>query len=230
MKFKYINTALSGLILSISFLATNVNATIIFAEDFSGGSSSLKKSSIVKWSDSDGGGFEVYGTTSSRPRGMSGKYDHDNDPSTPNIPILGAIEVNDDIGDVLLTATFSLDTSLHIDQMATLSFFGGVRGGNSVGASVEIYNLTQDKSLSGILNPTLGAGNWVYNEFNFTPIASSVGDDIQIRWLGGGTNSANGQEVALVSFSAVDVSEPSTLAFFALAALGLASRRFKRKS
>ncbi|MFT6990438.1 MAG: hypothetical protein ACJASL_002416 [Paraglaciecola sp.] len=229
MKFKFINTALSGLILSISFIASNVNANIIFAEDFSGGNSSLKNSSIVKWLDSDGGGFEVYGATNSGARGMSGDYDHDNDPSTPNIPIPGAIEVNDDKGDVRLTATFSLDSSINSNQMGTLSFYGGVRGGNSTGASIEIYNLTKDKSISGILTPTLGAGKWVYNEFNFTPTAASVGDEIQIRWTGGGTNSANGQEVALVSFSTVEVSEPYTLAFFALGALGLVASRFRKK-
>ena len=214
--------------LSVSCLITNANATIIFAEDFSGGNNSLKNSSIVTWEDSDGGGFEVYGTTSSGPRGMSGMYDHDNDVSTPNIPILGAIEINDDRGDVLLTATFSLDSIIDNNHMGVLSFFGGVRGGNATGASVEIFNLTKNTSLTGILAPVLGAGKWVYNEFTFAPTAASIGDDIQIRWTGGGTNSANGQEVALVSFSTVDVPEPSTFAIFALGLAGLASRRLKK--
>jgi hypothetical protein len=120
---------------------------------------------------------------------MSGTYDHDNDPSTTNIAIPGAIEVNDDSGNVLLTATFSVDSRIETNQIGTLSFFGGVRGGNST--------------------------------------AASVGDDIQIRWTGGGSNSANGQEVALVSFSTVDVPEPSTLAIFALGVFGLASRKLK---
>jgi hypothetical protein len=227
---KFINTALLGLTLSVSCLITNANATIIFAEDFSGGNQSLKNSSIVTWADSDGGGFEVYGTTSSGPRGMSGMYDHDNDPSTPNIPIPGAIEVNDDSGDVRLTATFSLDSIINNHHMGVLSFFGGVRGGNAKGASVEIFNLTKNTSLSGILAPTLGARDWVYNEFIFALTAASVGDDIQIRWTGGGTNSANGQEVALVSFSTVDVPEPSSLAIFALGLAGLATRRLKKQS
>jgi hypothetical protein len=229
LKFKLINTALRGLILSISCLVANANATIIFAEDFSGGSSALKSSPIVTWADSDGGGFEVYGVNSASPRGMSGLYDHDNDPSTAKIGIPGAIEVNDDSGNVLLTATFNLGSTIKADQMGTLSFFGGVRGGNSIGASVEIFNLTKNISLSGILMPALGAREWVYNEISFASTAASIGDNIQIRWAGGGSNSANGQEVALVSFSTVDVPEPSTLAIFALGIFGLASRRFNKK-
>lgn len=230
MKSTLINTTLCGLILSISCVVTNANATLIFAEDFSGGSRALEESETVNWADSDGGGFEVYGTRSASPRGMSGLYDHDNDASTANIGIPGAIEVNDDRGNVLLTATFSLDSSINDHQTGILSFLGGVRGKNSTGASVEIFNLTKSTSLSGILKPTLGGGNWIYNEISFASTAASVGDDIQIRWTGGGTNSANGQEVALVSFSTVDVPEPSTFAIFALGMIGLASRRFKRKS
>ena len=228
MKTKLINTTLCGLILSMSSIVNNASATIIFEEDFSGGSSSLQNSSIVTWSDSDGGGFEVYGTNSSSPRGMSGTYDHDNDSGTAEIAIPGAIEVNDDRGNVLLTATFSLDSAINTNEMGILSFFGGVRGGNATLASVEIFNLTTNTSLSGILNPTLGAGNWIYNEFNFEPTAANAGDYLQIRWNGGGTNSANGQEVALVSFSTVEVPEPSTLAIFALGMFGLASRKFKK--
>ncbi len=230
MKYKTLITTFQALILSIGCLITNANAALIFEEDFSGGSSSLTNSPIVTWSDSDGGGFEVYGMRSAGPRGMSGLFDHDNDSSTANIGIPGAIEVNDDSGNVLLTATFNLDTNINTDQMSVLSFFGGVRGGNSTGASVEVFNLTQGTSLSGVLTPTLGAKNWIYNEFSFASSASNIGDDIQIRWTGGGSNSANGQEVALVSFSTIDVPEPSTLAIFTLAIMGLVSRKIKKQS
>ena len=112
LKFKLINIALRGLILSISCLVANANATLIFAEDFSGGSAALQNSSTVTWADSDGGGFEVYGVKSAHHRSMSGMYDHDHDPSTANIGIPGAIEINDDSGDVLLTATFRLALTL----------------------------------------------------------------------------------------------------------------------
>jgi hypothetical protein len=230
MKFKRIHTALHALILSFSCLAVNANATIIFAEDFSGGSSALKNSSIVTWADSDGGGFEVYTSGGAGARGMSGMFDHDNNLSTANIALPGGIEVNDDRGNVLLTATFNLNSFIDANQMGVLSFFGGVRGGNATGASVEIFNLTENTSLTGLLSPTLGVRNWVYNEFRFASTAATIGDQIQFRWQGGGTNSANGQEIALVSFSVVDVPEPSALALFALGMIGLASRRYKRKS
>jgi hypothetical protein len=230
MKFKLINTALHAMILSFSCLAVNANATIIFAEDFSGGSAALKNSSLVTWVDSDGGGFEVYDSASSGPRGMSGTFDHDNNLNTPNISLPGALEVNDDSGNVLLTATFTLESIIAANQTSILSFFGGVRGGNASGASVEIFNLTENTSLSGLLSPTLGAKNWVYNEFRFASPAASIGDQLQLRWNGGGTNSANGQEIALVSFSVVDVPEPSALGLLALGMFGLATRRYKKKS
>ncbi|MGB1261878.1 MAG: PEP-CTERM sorting domain-containing protein [Cognaticolwellia sp.] len=233
MKSKIINTALRGLLLSVSCFIGSANATLIFSEDFTGGDAALLNSPIVTWSDSDGGGFEVYNTGGAGARGMSGMFDHDNDPSTPQIVLPGALEVNDDSGNVSLTATFNLDTAINANQMGFLSFFGGVRGGNAVGASVEIFNLTQNASISGLLTPTLGAYDWAYNEFSFASTAANVGDQIQFRWQGGGTNSANGQEVALVSFSIVDgaavVPEPSTIVILALGIIGLASRRFKQQ-
>lgn len=47
-------------------------------------------------------------------------YDHDN--SIPNIPIIGAIEVNDDSGDVLLTASFSVNSALNNNKMGAFVF------------------------------------------------------------------------------------------------------------
>ena len=234
MKSKIINTALRGFLLSVSCFISSASATLIFEEDFTGGSVALQNSQFVTWSDSDGGGFEVYNANGAGARGMSGFYDHDNNPNTPDLALPGGLEVNDDSGNVFLTATFNLNSGLGANQSGFLTFYGGVRGGNSTGASIEIFNLTQNTSISGVLTPTLGAFDWVYNEFSFASTAVNIGDQIQFRWQGGGNSSANGQEVALVSFSIVDdtavVPEPSTLAIFALGIIGLASRRFKVKA
>ena len=237
MRSPLIYSAIVAATFSASLIINNAYAGIIFSEDFSGLSTALENSLIVDWQDSTGGGFEVYPTGGAAARGMSGMFDHDNNPSTAEVVLPGGLEVNDTSGDVLLTATFSLGSTINANQLGSLSFFGGVRGGNAIGATIEIFNLTEDISLTGVLVPTLGSFNWIYNEFNFSSTAASIGDQIQFRWEGGGTNSADGQEMALISFSIIDdpaavvsVPEPYTLAIFALGMIGLASRLFKKES
>ncbi|MGF1764881.1 PEP-CTERM sorting domain-containing protein [Aliivibrio kagoshimensis] len=229
MKKLAIQSLLAGCLLSASSVLSMANAGLIFAEDFNSGSNGLTNAVDVSWSDSSGQGFEVYNAGGAGARGMSGTYDHDNNPATAQVPILGAIEVNDDQGNELLTATFTLDSVIASDQMGSLSFFGGVRGNNASGATVEIYNLTQNQTLSGVLTPLLGAGEWVYNSFSFAATSANLGDELQFRWQGGGTNSANGQEITQVNFSVVEVSEPTTLALFALGVFGLGLSRLKKR-
>ncbi|MBL4822925.1 MAG: hypothetical protein JKX90_05295 [Colwellia sp.] len=235
MRFPLINSAIVGATFSACLLINNTYAGIIFSEDFSGLSTALENSLIVDWQDSTGGDFEVYTTGGAAARGMSGMYDHDNNPATAEVVLPGGLEVNDNSGDVFLTATFSLDSTINANQLGSLSFFGGMRSGNAIGATIEIFNLTENISLTGVLAPTLGSFNWVYNEFNFSSTAASIGDQIQFRWEGGGTNSANGQEVALVSFSIIDapsvsvsVPEPFILAIFSIGIIGLALHRFNK--
>ena len=214
-------------LLSASCVFNVANASLIFSEDFSGGSSALQNSTDVTWSDTSGGGFEVYTYTSAGPRGMSGTYDHDNDASTAQVNIPGAIEVNDDKGNETLTATFTLDSVIEAGQETVLSFFAGARN-NAIGATVEILNLTQGTSLSGLFEPTTTTTEWTFNSFSFDSAAASIGDVLQITWLGGGTNSATGLEVADVNFSVVDVPAPATTAILALGLAGLGFRRFKK--
>ena len=214
-------------LLSASCVFNVANASLIFSEDFSGGSSALQNSTDVTWADTSGGGFEVYTFASAGPRGMSGTYDHDNDASTAQVNIPGAIEVNDDIGNETLTASFTLDSVIEVGQEAVLSFFAGARN-NAIGATVEILNLTQDTSLSGLFEPTATTIEWTFNSFSFDSAAASIGDVLQITWLGGGTSSATGLEVADVNFSVVDVPAPATTAILALGLAGLGFRRFKK--
>ncbi|WP_028868766.1 PEP-CTERM sorting domain-containing protein [Psychromonas arctica] len=227
MKHIFTKLTAAGALLSVSCLINVANAGVIFSEDFSGGSTSLVNSTNVAWADSSGIGFEVYQSGSASPRGMSGTYDHDNDPTTAQIKIPGAIEVNDNAGNVTLTATFTLDSAITANQEGLLTFFGGARQ-SSDGASVEVFNVTQNTTLSGVLESVLTTKEWTFNSFAFNTTAAAAGDEIQVRWFGGGSNSANGQEVALVNLSVVDVPAPATAAILALGLLGFGARRFKK--
>jgi len=226
---------IKAVLLTLTVASTSAQATLIFSEDFTGGSASLLNSVNVKWSDSSGGGFEVYSAGGAGARGMKGTYDHDGDSSTAQIALPAGIEVNDDQGNELLTAQFTLNTMIQADELAQLSFWGGVRRNNASGASVEIYNVSQDISISGLLTPTLGSGDWIFNQFSFASTAASVGDLLEIRWQGGGTNSANGQEIAMVDFSTVTnpqataVPEPTSIAIFGLGLLGLLANTRRKK-
>jgi len=226
---------LKAVLLTLTVACTSAQATLIFSEDFTGGSASLLNSVNVKWSDSSGGGFEVYSAGGAGARGMKGTYDHDGDSSTAQIALPAGIEVNDDQGNELLTAQFTLNTMIQANELAQLSFWGGVRRNNAIGASVEIYNVSQDISISGLLTPTLGSGDWIFNQFSFASNSAAVGDLLEIRWQGGGTNSANGQEIAMVDFSTVTnpqatvVPEPTSIAIFGLGLLGLLANTRRKK-
>jgi len=229
-------TQLKTVLLALIIVSTSTQATLIFFEDFSSGSNGLVNSATVNWSDSSGNGFEVYSASGAGVRSMSSTYDHDGDINTAQIALPGGIEVNDDQGNELLTAQFTLNTMIQASQVGQLSFWGGVRGGNANGALVEIYNVSLNTSLTSILSPTLGSPDWVLNEFSFASTAASIGDILEIRWQGGGSNSANGQEVAMVSFSivddpqAADIPEPKSMAIFALGMIGLLGTTCRKKS
>lgn len=228
MKLIFSKFSIATALLSATCFFNAANATVIFSEDFSGGSSSLKKSSSVTWKDTSGGGFEVYTASTSSPRGMSSTYDHDNNASTAKIKIPGAIEVNDDKGNETLSATFTFDSIINDTQAFLLTFFSGVRNNNATGSSVAVYNVTQGISLSGLLVPVLNGSTWVYNSFSFDGATTVTGDSLQISWIGGGTNSANGLEIADVKLSVVDIPAPATAAILALGLAGLGFRRFKK--
>jgi len=217
----------AAVLLSASSLFNVANASLIFSEDFSGGSSSLVNSTDASWTDTSGQGFEVYNANGANARSMSKTYDHDNDASTAEIKIPGGIEVNDDLGNETLSVTFTLDSIVDAGQEFLLTFFAGERG-NASGATVEVYNVTQDISLSSILEPVLDASEWIFNSFSFDAATTTSGDDIQISWTGGGKNSAISQEVADVNLSIVNVPAPATAAIFALGLLGFGLSRFKK--
>ena len=133
------------ILLTLTIASTSVQATLIFSEDFTGGSAGLLNSATVNWSDSSGNGFEVYSAGGASARGMNSTYDHDADNSTAQITLPSGIEVNDDQGNELLVAQFTLNAMIQANQIGQLNFWGGRRG-NANGDSVEIYNVRLNTS------------------------------------------------------------------------------------
>jgi len=224
---KLIKSAFIGISLLASLTA---NAAVIYSEDFSGNARSLINAG---WSDTDGSnGLEVYRKNSASPRGMVGFYDHDNNPLTPDVAIKGAVEVNDDAGNVtLFSERFVMEQSVYPWEEGYLSFFAGVRRSNAQGASVEVYNVTQDFSLTGLLTPELHStpgrakNTWSYNSFGFLWGNTQQGDEIQLRFIGGGSNSANGLQIADINLTKVPTPAPLALLGLGIIGLALSKRR-----
>lgn len=194
--------------LLLMFSGFESHAGLIFAEDFSGGVPSL-----VGWSDSDSSSdLEVYKSNLASLYGTSETYDHDNDPTTPEITIWGALEVNDDAGQVTtVSASFFLNESIDNNQYGMLSFFSGVRNNNANGATVELVNVSQNFSLTGLLsNIITESGEWNFNSYVFDWLGTNVGDELQIIWFGGGSTSSNGLHITDVQLSSVAQSDSST--------------------
>ncbi|MFC3095747.1 hypothetical protein DRW07_07460 [Alteromonas sediminis] len=217
--------------LSMSLIASaSASATLIYNEDFSGSAGSLVSAG---WSDSDNSnGLELYRTNSASPRGMVGVYDHDNNPFTPDVAIVGALEVNDDAGNVqLMSEIFVMDQSVFSWEVGTLSFFAGVRKANAQGASVEVFNVTQNYSLTGLLTPALNPtapkakNTWSFNSFSFLWGNTQQGDELQLRFNGGGSTSANGLQIADIALTKVPTPGPLLLLGLGIIGLALGKRR-----
>ena len=171
----------------------------VLDENFSAGLSS----SI--WSDSDASaGFEIYGPGGAGVRDMNSTYDHDQNPLTPNIPIPGAIEINDDDGPVTLAAQVNLPPHLNSLEDGVLTFFAGLRNGDAgTSATVEIVNVTDSTTILAPTTITINADDdiWQHNSFNVDVSGTDAGDTIEIRFYGGGSNSANGLQLTDLNFT-----------------------------
>lgn len=212
--------------LALFLLASQASALTLtlIDEDFSGGSGALQSSTNPVWSDDDASAsFEVYNSGGAGPRGMQSTYDHDNNLGTPNINIPGGIEVNDDAGPITLTASLLLD---EVGGMGDLSFFAGRRGSGGVAPTLSIFNVTTATDI--LLNEAiLTNGNvWTFNEYSFDLLGAQAGDTLEVRFFGGGNNSASGLQLTDVLLTS-DVPEPATavLGLFGLAALARRRRQ-----
>jgi len=196
----------STIALLVLISGTAGGATIaLIDEDFSGGSGALQASVSPVWADSDASAsFEVYNSGGAGARGMSGNYDHDNNGGTPNIAIPGGIEVNDDAGNVLLTATLTLPGAFNPGS-GLMTFWAGSRGGVG-GQTIEILNVTDATTILPAFNPST-ASSWAYNSVPVPVAASDLGDQIEVRFQGNG-NGGQGLQLADLDFTVTTGSTP----------------------
>ena len=161
---------------------------------------------ILGWRDSDGNPnvLERYGAAAAGVRDMYSTYDHDNDSGTPDITIPGGLEVNHNTGNATVTASFTLSNNTDVTKQGVLSFFAGMRGNNRTNLPmISIVNITDSTAILPPTEITINADDnvWEYNRFFFPLSAGDLGDDIEIRWQGGGNNSASGLQITDVNLS-----------------------------
>jgi hypothetical protein len=159
---------------------------------------------------------------------MNSTYDHDQNGGTANITIPGGIEVNDDSGAATLTATILLSDRL-IAGSDLLTFFAGTRSATGPAPTITITNMTDATTILAATTVTINANDniWEFNSHSGLFTAADAGDTIKIDWFGGGTNSANGLELADIELTVetVPVPEPVSAGLCVLAMGSLMLRR-----
>lgn len=215
----------------VCFTAGQVSAIPVqlIKENFStGNSAAMSASTNPDWSDNDSSpnAFEVYNSGGAGVRGMSSTYDHDNNIGTANITIPGGVEVNHDGGLITLIASLPLPL-VSTSTPAILSFFAGTRTANGSLPTVTVFNVTDNVAILATSNITLNATRsiWTFNSFNVNFSPSDIGDTIQVRWFGGGSNGADGLQLTDINFFAESIPEPTTAALGLLGVGGLMLRR-----
>jgi len=210
---------------------------VLIDEDFATfGATQTYAGVTVTWSDNDGtGGFERYTppSTGTAPRGTDNTYDHDDDggASTPDVTLVGAIEVNDDGGNVTLTGSFTLPGTVGLTDTLELDFGADTRKNKRL-ATVQIYNVTDSRdilSASSIIYGPYVSGDdpdWKRNDFSAALQASDAGDTIEIRFHE--PVSSGGEGLQLTNLHLTAVPEPGTLCVLALGSLGVLVRRRRR--
>ena len=215
-------------VLSFFVSASPASAVTLIDEDFAGfGASQTYGTNTVTWSDDDGtSGFENY-TSNFGARQTDQTYDDDNNGGTPDIAVVGAIEVNDDAGAVTLTGSFVLPGTVSATDVLELRFAADYRGTLLPDpGTVQIFNVTDGTDILATTSVAQDTANrdWEPNFFSAPLSASDLGDTIEIRFFGGaGSSGASGLQVTLIELDAVP--EPSSLALLGLGGLLIARRR-----
>jgi hypothetical protein len=248
-----VTAAVASAILGISSAA---HATILIRNDFSQvnvaydgsiGVTNLDSSPVLPAQAPGGGRFDPPwqnfsgieggpGQSFAWQRNIGDSYDHDNDPSTPNIAIPGGIEINgwDQSYPGILVITVTAPEDIPAGQ-GVIKFWAAFRQ-SITGGQVQIANITQGIDAlppttildHGIIVDEGGTEwdfrkEWKYNEFStITPI--SAGDELQVIFTSGTEIGDAGLELTDLTFETV-VPEPTSIGLVAMCAGVLLRRR-----
>ncbi|GEM_PF-2666644 len=215
-----LGTALVFLLGMSAASAWGATVTLI-DENFAGfGVNENYSGTAVTWRDNDGSpnGFERYNAPSSV-RGTDATYDHDDNPLTPDITIVGGLEVNHQLGNMTLTGSFTLPWSVIEGGELLLEFGADARGGTQWTSTVELYNVTDGRS---ILSPTpivygtpTSNPDWKRNLFAIPVTELDGADTVELRFT---TTGDSGQGLQLTNLGLTgEVPEPATMALLVLA-------------
>ena len=231
MKLQIFSTATVALLSVSSALRADV---ILIDENFNtfGASRTYTGGVTVSWSDDDTSPslFERYDPPHVQ-RQTDGDYDHDGDGGavTPQISLLGALEVNDDDGGLTLTGSFTLPGSVGPNDTFDLFFGADPRGGEIFTSTVEIENVTDGRFLlaTSAISYAPGGADWLRNDFSGSFIPADAGDTIEIRFTSTG-NGGEGLQLTELYLNAIAVPEAGTAGLLAGGMLLLLSlRRFR---
>jgi len=178
-------------------------------------------SSSPHWYDDEASStsFEQYSfsnpTGSASARGLATTYDHDQSGSTAPIDIPGGLEVNDDTGQVTLTAQFTLPTDIDVTETGSLRFFAAQRN-HSTGhdtPTVSLVNLTDARTIHTANVVFVGdRTTWQINTASITWLASDLGDEIALSFYGGGTENNDGLQLVDLTLQSTTLPVPAPAA------------------
>jgi hypothetical protein len=208
MKFKFLNAALVGLILSSSCLVNVADASLItlgFDEQPIGNCAFVGTSMT-----SQGVQFQKTGNT-------TGFYACDTYPIANNVS-KAMIDAN---------SRSQFDMGMFGSSFDLLSFDAGSRITYAEGYSTGIQ-LTGNFFGGGTISTDILFNGLAWDNFNLTGFNNLT----SVSWLALGANSQSqfAFDNIIINDAPSSVAEPTTLAIFALGMIGLASRRFKKQS
>jgi len=227
MKFKFLNTALAGLILSVSCLVNVANAGLISFDSIDNG-----------WYKSDGyhdtSNINTYTGCLSTTYCYNSFYNFDFSNLLQNVTITSA-SITFHSNGTLISPYSSMnlqlwDVTTVVGTGSSLAVYNDLMSGKKYGnasvfgtGKILMPEVIVDLNLSSIMDME----SQQYFSIGASNASAEMNNNMQeIFWSGSGLSSAARIDISYTT----DVPEPSTLAIFALGMMGLASRRFKKQS
>ena len=209
--------------------------TILIQEDFS--TNPPTDTSTVTWTTDNVPApgstniYDVYSWPQANDFSQNVGYDDDQNSSTSNILIPGALEVNGETADATVTATVILPTDLDTSVPGTLTFFAGTRGALGESGTLTVTTQSGDAVIDDvdILEP-VDSDVWEFFAYSIDLTTAAPGETLTIDWTGGGAvddeflDTASGLHLVDINFAVSPVPEP-TSTILSLLGLALIIRR-----